>query len=88
MAVAVLNAGTVPKAASKEAIALRGAGYVVVGDGNAMLRTGNAVQCVQGFEREAKTLAKTVGKGATVEPFPHKVPASATGADCLVILGA
>jgi len=86
--VAVLNASHVAKAASTEAITLRGAGYVIIGVGDAVLRAGRAVQCAPGFEREAVTLAKRSGGGFVVEPFPRTVPASATGADCLVVLGA
>ena len=85
--VAVLNGSHVLKAAGTEAITLKGAAYSIVGTGDTALRTGNAVQCVAGFEREAAMLAKRVGNGASVEPFPRTVPASATGADCLVVLG-
>jgi hypothetical protein len=85
--VAVLNGSHVAKGASTEAIALRGAGYVIIGVGDAALRAGRAVQCAPGFEREAVTLAKRSGGGFVVEPFPRTVPASATGADCLVVLG-
>jgi len=51
-------------------------------------RTGTAVQCRPGFEREAAELAAhAVGNGATVEPFPKSPPAGADSADCLVIIG-
>lgn len=84
--VAVLNASHVANAASTEGIALRSAGYVVVDVGNAKVRTGRAVQCAPGFEREARTLAKLLGQGATVEAFPRTTTPSAA-ADCLVVLG-
>ena len=86
--VAVLNASHVASAANTEGTALRGAGYLIVDVGNAKLRTGRAVQCAPGFEREAATLAKRLGGHATVEAFPHTAAASAAGADCLVLLGA
>jgi hypothetical protein len=51
-------------------------------------RTGTAVQCRAGFEREgAELAANAIGNGATEEPFPKNPPAGADGADCLVIIG-
>ena len=86
--VAVLNASHVASAASTEGVALRGAGYLIVDVGNSALRTGRAVQCAPGFEREAVTLAKRLGGHVAIEAFPHTAAASAAGADCLVVLGA
>jgi hypothetical protein len=54
---------------------------------NLPTRTGTGVQCVAGFENEAAALATGVGQGAVVESYPASPPASASQADCLVVLG-
>lgn len=85
--VVVLNGSGMPGAAGMKAFTLGALGYRVASIGNAPGRHGNAVQCKPGFEAEAATLAKNLGAGTTVEPFPNPAPASSTNADCLVVLG-
>jgi len=42
----------------------------MVAPANGATRTGTAVQCKTGFEKEAPTLARNVGGTVTVEAFP------------------
>lgn len=51
------------------------------------LRTGTAVSCTAGLDREATALAAAVGSAAKVEPFPSPVPPGAEKANCIVIVG-
>ena len=83
----VINASAVPNAASMKGFALGGLGYPIAGLADAPVRQGTAVQCKPGFEAEAMTLAKNVGAGTTVEPFPSPAPAGSANVACLVILG-
>ena len=83
----IINASQVPNAASNKAFALGGIGYPVTGLADGPVQQGTVVQCKPGFEAEAATLAKNVGPGTTVQPFPSPVPAGSATADCLVILG-
>jgi hypothetical protein len=85
--VEVLNGSGVPGAAGMKAFALGALGYQISSLGNASGRTGSAVQCKPGFKAEAATLAKKVGAGTTVEPFPTPAPTGSTNADCVVVLG-
>jgi hypothetical protein len=85
--VEVLNGSGVPGTAGMKAFALGALGYRISSVGNASGRHGSAVQCKPGFEAEAATLAKNVGAGTTVEPFPNPAPTGSTNADCVVILG-
>ncbi len=86
--VIVVNASGVPNAAQQHADALKAIGYQTVGLANGPRRTGTAVACKAGFEKEAVTLAGKVGAGVTVEPFPAAPPPAAANADCIVELGA
>jgi hypothetical protein len=85
--VAVINASGVAHAAQQKADALKPLGYQIVGLGNEALRPGTAVQCRPGFEKEAVTLARNVGGGASVEPFPNPPPVGSANADCIVVVG-
>ncbi len=66
---------------------LKGLGYNTIGIANAATRTGTAVQCKPGYEREAQVLATNVGNNAKVEAYPGTTPTGAESANCLVILG-
>jgi hypothetical protein len=88
--VQVLNGSGVSMAAQTESNKLRSAGYKVAQPGNfSPERTGSVVQCKEGFEDEAETLAASIGPpAATVEPFPDPAPAGSDATvNCLVILG-
>lgn len=85
--VEVINAQATANAAGAKALALGQLGYPSAGLADAPVRQGTVVQCKTGFEAEAATLAKNVGPGTTVEPFPNPAPPGSTNADCVVILG-
>jgi hypothetical protein len=85
--VQVVNSSGATGAATTKSNELKGLGYVVVGVANGASRTGIAVQCKSGFEKEAVALARNVAAGTTVEPFPTPAPAGSADADCLVVLG-
>ncbi len=86
--VQVLNGSGVNMAAQTESNTLRSKGYKVAQPGNSAERTGNVVQCKQGFEDEADTLAKLIGPATTVEPFPDPAPQGTdANVNCLVVLG-
>jgi hypothetical protein len=85
--VLVLNASGVAKAATAKAGALAAAGYPIVGTGNAPLRRGTVVECKPGFDVEAAALARAVGLGTTVQPFPTPAPVGSATASCVVVLG-
>ena len=85
--VAVVNASGVPHAAQQKSDALKAIGYQMVGLANGALRPGTAVQCKPGFEKEAATLARNAGGGATVEPLPNPPPPASANADCVVVVG-
>jgi hypothetical protein len=50
-------------------------------------RQGTVVECVAGFEREAKVLSVFGVPGSTVADYPSDPPEGASDADCLVIIG-
>jgi hypothetical protein len=85
--VRVINASGAMNAATMKMAQLTPLGYQNAGLADGPLRKGTAVQCRTGFAPEAATLAKNVGGGAVVEPFPTPDPAGSANADCLVILG-
>jgi LytR cell envelope-related transcriptional attenuator len=85
--VSVVNASGVARAAATKSDALGALGYQMVGLANSAARTGSAVQCKPGFEKEAPVLARNVGGTVGVEPFPNPPPAGSTSADCVVVLG-
>jgi LytR cell envelope-related transcriptional attenuator/uncharacterized protein DUF2510 len=85
--VRVINATGAGNLATQKMAQLTPLGYQNAGVADGTVRKGTAVQCRSGFELEAATLAKNVGGGAVVEPFPATPPAGSTNADCLVILG-
>jgi hypothetical protein len=50
-------------------------------------RQGTVVECVAGFEGEAKVLSLYGVPGSTVAAYPSDPPEGASDADCLVIIG-
>ena len=50
-------------------------------------RQGTVVECVAGFEREAKVLSLYGVPGSTVAEYPSDPPEGASDADCIVIIG-
>ncbi len=90
--VQVLNGSGVAGAATQRSSELRGKGYQVLPAGNAPAqRTGSAVQCKAGYEKEAQVLVTTLaefGVTAVVEPIPDPLPAGFdAAANCYVLLG-
>jgi LytR cell envelope-related transcriptional attenuator len=86
--VLVLNAGQPAGSALNVTNQLKLVGYTTLSPSNdPVARQGVAVQCKEGFEAEAATLATDVGQSATTEPFPAQPPAGAGDADCIVLLG-
>jgi hypothetical protein len=85
--VEVLNGSGVAGAAGSKSTALKNAGYMIAGVGDATRRQGTVVTCKPGFENEAAALAQAVGPGTTTEPFPTPAPTGSENADCVVILG-
>lgn len=88
--VKVLNGSGVSGAAQNTANELRAAGYATANAGDAPTpREGsNAVQCSEGFEDDATTLAKVVGGNTVVETFPDPVyQGTEQGVNCFVIIG-
>ena len=92
VAVQVLNGSGVAGAAAQRSNDLKAKGYQVRPAGNAPAqRTGTAVQCKKGYEKEAAALVNVLGSlsiRATVEAFPNPAPVGVDAqANCLVILG-
>jgi len=90
--VQVLNGSGVQGAANQRSNDLKAKGYQVLPAGNAPApRTGTAVQCKKGYEKEAQALVaalNTLSIKATIEPFPNPAPVGPSAqANCLVILG-
>jgi hypothetical protein len=50
-------------------------------------RQGTVVECVAGFEREAKVLALYGAGNVPVAPYPSDPPEGASDADCIVVIG-
>jgi LytR cell envelope-related transcriptional attenuator len=85
--VLVLNASGLSNAAGTKANELRGLGYAIAGTGNAAQAVGTTVACTTGFDKEADALAKAVGAGAVIAPYPDPPPEGSENADCIVTLG-
>ena len=90
--VEVLNGSGVAGAAAQRSNDLKAKGYQVLPAGNAPApRTGTAVQCKKGYEKEAQALVNALGTlsiRATIEPYPNPAPVGVNAqANCLVILG-
>jgi hypothetical protein len=90
--VQVLNGSGIQGAATQRSNDLKAKAYQVLGAGNAPAqRTGNAVMCAAGFEKEGQALVatlQTLGVNAAVEALPSPIPAGFdTAANCYVLLG-
>jgi hypothetical protein len=85
--VLVENGSGLNQAAATLANELRGTGYAIAGTGNAAIQAGTTVACRAGFEKEADTLAASLGAGVTVVAFPATPPTGSENADCIVIKG-
>jgi hypothetical protein len=90
--VQVLNGSGLQGAASTRTNDLKAKAYQTAPAGNApSQRTGNAVQCKAGYEKEAEKLVtelQTVGLTAVVEPIAEPLPSQYDAtANCFLILG-
>ena len=90
--VQVLNGSGIQNAATTRTNDLKARGYQTAPAGNAPAqRTGNAVQCKAGYEKEAEQLVTelaAIGVTATVEPLSNPLPTQFDGtANCYVLLG-
>jgi LytR cell envelope-related transcriptional attenuator len=85
--VVVFNAGAASGAAANMTNKLRTLGYQLAQPTNTNARRGTAVQCKQGFEKEATQLQGDVGAGTTVEPFPNPPLPETESVNCAVLLG-
>jgi len=85
--VVVFNAGSASGAAANMTNKLRTQGYQLIQPANTNARRGTAVQCKQGFEKEAAQLQGDVGAGTTVEPFPNPPLPGTENVNCVVLLG-
>jgi hypothetical protein len=90
--VQVLNGSGIQNAATTRTNDLKARGYQTAPAGNAPAqRTGNAVQCKAGYDKEAEQLVTelaAIGVTATVEPISNPLPTQFDGtANCYVLLG-
>jgi hypothetical protein len=85
--VVVFNAGAASGAAGNMTNKLRTLGYQLAQPTNTNARRGTAVQCKQGFEKEAAQLQGDVGAGTTVEPFANPPLPETESVNCAVLLG-
>ena len=85
--VVVFNAGSASGAAGNMTNKLRTLGYQLTPPANTNARRGPAVQCKQGFEKEAAQLQGDVGAGTTVEPFSNPPLPGTENVNCAVLLG-
>jgi hypothetical protein len=90
--VLVLNGSGISGAAGTRTNELKAKGYQTLPAGNAPAqRNGSAVQCKDGYEKEAQVLVNTLGElgtTATIEPVPNPLPAGFDPtANCYVLLG-
>ncbi len=85
----IINASGVSGAGSAKATTLGAHGYPIVATVNsAVVQHGSTVSCKTALSKEATALAKAVGPGTIVKPFPNPPPAIAPILSCLVTVGA
>jgi LytR cell envelope-related transcriptional attenuator len=90
--VQVLNGSGIQNAATTRTNDLKARGYQTAPAGNAPApRTGSAVQCKAGYEKEAEQLVTelaAIGVTATIEQISNPLPTQFDGtANCYVLLG-
>lgn len=83
----VFNAGAASGAAAIMTNKLRTLGYQLAPPSNTNPRKGMAVQCKQGYDKEATQLQGDVGQGTTVEPFANPALPGTDNVNCVVLLG-
>jgi LytR cell envelope-related transcriptional attenuator len=83
----VLNAGAASGAAGNMTNKLRALGYQLAPPDNTTARKGTAVQCKQGFDKEATQLQGDVGAGTTIEPLPNPPLPGTENVNCVVLVG-
>jgi LytR cell envelope-related transcriptional attenuator len=85
--VVVFNAGAASGSAGNMTNKLRLLGYQLAPPANTNARRGTAVQCKQGFDKEAVQLQSDVGAGTTVEPFANPPLPETENVNCVVLVG-
>ena len=85
--VLVFNAGAASGAAGNMTNKLRALGYQLSPPANTNARKGTAVQCTQGFDKEAAQLQGDVGAGTTIEPFSNPALPGTENVNCVVLVG-
>jgi hypothetical protein len=85
--VVVFNAGAASGSAGNMTNKLRSLGYQLSPPANTNARRGTAVQCKQGFDKEAVQLQGDVGAGTTVEPLANPPLPETENVNCVVLVG-
>jgi hypothetical protein len=85
--VVVFNAGAASGSAGNMTNKLRSLGYQLAPPSNTNPHRGTAVQCKQGFDKEAVQLQGDVGAGTTVEPFANPPLPETENVNCVVLVG-
>jgi hypothetical protein len=85
--VVVFNAGAASGSAGNMTNKLRSLGYQLAPPSNTNPHRGTAVQCKQGFDKEAVQLQGDVGVGTTVEPFANPPLPETENVNCVVLVG-
>jgi hypothetical protein len=85
--VVVFNAGAASGSAGNMTNKLRSLGYQLAPPANTNARRGTAVQCKQGFDKEAVQLQGDVGAGTTVEPLANPPLPESENVNCVVLVG-
>ena len=85
--VVVFNAGAASGSAGNMTNKLRSLGYQLAPPANTNARRGTAVQCKQGFDKEAVQLQGDVGTGTVVEPLANPPLPETENVNCVVLVG-
>jgi hypothetical protein len=87
MRLVVINGAGGSTAGLAKVATLKKLGYPIVASVAGAATTGTTVQCKTGLSAQADALAKALGSGAVVKPFPNPAPPVAPLLECLVTLG-